>query len=1112
MADRSVVVRLRAEIGGYQAAMAQAAAATTRVGTAATRAAAETAAAERNTTSAAGRMVQSATRNQQAWQQAGTSLTLFGAITLGALGLSAKAAMDWETAWTGVLKTVDGSPAQIAKLETELRGLAKALPVSHEEIAAVAEAAGQLGIKTKDVAGFTKVMLDLGNTTNLTSDEAATSIAQLMNVMQTAPEDVDNLGAALVDLGNNGASTERQIVQMAQRIAGAGAIIGLTEAEVLGIANAVASVGIEVEAGGSAISRILVDMSKAVSTGSSELDGFAKAAGMSSAEFVRAFEEDPASAFASFTEGLGAIDAAGGDVFTILDELGQSDIRVSRALLTMAKSGSLLRDSIELGTQAWEANTALVEEAGKRYATTESQIKSAKGSIVDAAITFGQTFLPMIAGAANAVGDFANAFGQIPGPIQAVIGGLALVTGAVTLLGGGFLLLAPRIVATRAAFRILAADLTGVAAAAGFARAGLSIMLPFGAAVAAFGGLAAMAFEDMKGGEVVPALKEIRTAIKGVTTEAESLGDVGGQFNNFGKILGMNVSDVKSVGDAFDQMLKPSTTDKVARFFDSFVPGEGYMQAVEQRVSSLDDALTAMIDDGDIESVNEFQAALMDSGYTAEQINELLPKTAEALFTVESAATDTGDAMVVMADGTTQSAEAFEEWRKKVTDASMTFIDPVGAYDAVIAANTAFAQSTADATEDAEDSWEDFYDGQTVNIADYLVELQKQVDAQAAYNTNLLALKTKVSSEYFSFLEGLGREGAPLVAALNASTVEQLDMADDLYIQGQNGGQALADGLNEADLTSAAQASTDKLVADIAAKGSALPPWNLTADAAPAQGTGTVLAASLDTMGATRPAWGLFADPVPARGTGTVLAAELDTMGATRPAWLIDANGQPAVDTSTILAQGLNTRGDNLSAWGLKANVQPALTTAESAVTTINSKGASIKVDADTSAADARIRAAKSLWAMAFSVPVSASTTSPQQTRAGGGEIYGPGTPTSDNILGIDELTGTPTAWVSPKEFVVNARAYQKHRALVQAINDDRVPALAAGGAPRGATVQPVHSYGGPTVTVTAPSMEGMAITGSLQVGENGLLNLIDGRIVTTGQARSAGVRAGGRR
>ena len=74
--------------------------------------------------------------------------------SVGALGLAAKAAMDWESSWAGVQKTVDGSPQQMAALEAGLRGLARELPATHTEIAAVAEAAGQLGIETPNVLGL----------------------------------------------------------------------------------------------------------------------------------------------------------------------------------------------------------------------------------------------------------------------------------------------------------------------------------------------------------------------------------------------------------------------------------------------------------------------------------------------------------------------------------------------------------------------------------------------------------------------------------------------------------------------------------------------------------------------------------------------------------------------------------------------------------------------------------------------------------------------------------------------------------------------------------------------------------------------------------------------
>lgn len=62
-----------------------------------------------------------------------------------------------------------------------------------------------------------------------------------------------------------------------------------------------------------------------------------------------------------------------------------------------------------------------------------------------------------------------------------------------------------------------------------------------------------------------------------------------------------------------------------------------------------------------------------------------------------------------------------------------------------------------------------------------------------------------------------------------------------------------------------------------------------------------------------------------------------------------------------------------------------------------------------------------------------------------GGIVRGPGTPTSDSVLGIDRF-GVPTARVSRDEYVVNARSTSKHRSLLEAINSDNLPAFARGG------------------------------------------------------------------
>lgn len=454
MADRQTKVTISAQVSEYNKAIQSAAKATREFGSEA----------------------EKLSRQRDAYNQLGRGAIIAGTAITAATVLAVKAAVDWESAWAGVTKTVDGSAQEMGVLEDQLRGLATTLPATHQEIAAVAEAAGQLGVQRENVAAFTRTMIDLAETTNLTADEAATSIAQFMNIMQSAPEDVDNLGAALVALGNDGASTERDIVQMAQNIAGAGKIVGLTEAQVLGLANALASVGIDAEAGGSSISRVMTDIAMAVSQGGDELEQFAKVAGMSSVEFQKSFKEDPADAIATFIEGLARIDAQGGDVFKTLSDLGQTDIRVSKALLGMANSGDLLRKSLELGSSAWKDNIALVEEARKRYETTEAQLQIAGNAIYDAAINLGEVFLPAVTAGAQAVADLADAFGGLPDPIQGLIGIFGGVAGALALTGGAALLAVPKIAEFRAAMQTLNLSMGSTAViggAVGLALAGV---------------------------------------------------------------------------------------------------------------------------------------------------------------------------------------------------------------------------------------------------------------------------------------------------------------------------------------------------------------------------------------------------------------------------------------------------------------------------------------------------------------------------------------------------------------------------------------------------------------------------------------------------------------
>ncbi len=365
---------------------------------------------------------------------------------VGAFGASAKAAIDWESAFTGVMKTVDETAnTTYDDLKKSINEIAKTTASSQNEIAATMEIAGQLGVSADDITEFTKVMVMLGDTTNLSSEEAASSIARFANVTGMSLKDVDKLGSAVVDLGNNYATTEADIMSMAQRLSGAGAQIGLSQGEILGFATALSSVGIEAEMGGSAFSKAMIKMQVAAETGydqvidlqnktgmslrelqllssnnskdfkaladslgltkeemnatikaGANLQDFAEVANMETKEFVELYRNDAPAALQAFIQGLGDTEGHGESTIAMLQEMGFTEVRLRDTLTRLANSGDLVTDAVARGNQAWGENSAMTAEAEKRYATMAAKISQLKARITEVAVEIGEMLMPYL--------------------------------------------------------------------------------------------------------------------------------------------------------------------------------------------------------------------------------------------------------------------------------------------------------------------------------------------------------------------------------------------------------------------------------------------------------------------------------------------------------------------------------------------------------------------------------------------------------------------------------------------------------------------------------------------------------------------------------------------
>ncbi len=319
-----------------------------------------------------------------------TGAAVASAAVAAATAASIHVGSEFESAFAGVKKTVEATEEEYAQLRQSILDMTKEIPSSATEIAGVMEIAGQLGIATDSLSDFTEVMINLGVSTNMAAEEASTSLAKFANIMtmdnygEDGISNYERLGSTIVDLGNNFATTEADIVSIGEALAASGKLAGMSEADIMGISAAMSSVGLTAEAGASSMSRLIMQMQQAVAEGSSDLAKYAEVAGMTGEQFQKSFRDDAAGTVVTFIEGL---NAAGEDSYGILEDLELSTIRTRKAFLSLAGADELMANAVDMANEAWDENTALAIEAGKRYETAESKVQLMKNALSELGIT-----------------------------------------------------------------------------------------------------------------------------------------------------------------------------------------------------------------------------------------------------------------------------------------------------------------------------------------------------------------------------------------------------------------------------------------------------------------------------------------------------------------------------------------------------------------------------------------------------------------------------------------------------------------------------------------------------------------------------------------------------
>ena len=364
-----------------------------------------------------------------------------GAVGLLAVGKTVQSAAELESAMVGVRKTTGMTSKELMGLTNTFLSMSTRIPVSSTELAGIAEIAGQLGIRgSKGLERFTEVTAKMTRITDLSAQDAATAFARIGIVaiknFNPASDQTERLGSVLNELSNTSTASAGTLVDLIQRMGGAGKTFGLTVDQMAGIGATLTDMGVSAEVGGTAVSKFMTDAM-------TKTDKFAKVAGMSTADFKKSLDTNAIGTLKTLLTNLSKMDKF--KRIETLQELGAQGSRAVDTLLKLSSGMGKLNKHLKTSNTAWIENTSMEKEFQIGTKSLNAQIKQFT-NILDAIVKqLGYALLPVFTAVTQALQGFAMVFFNIPTPIKEfvmsllAIGSAALVLlGIILILKGGF--------------------------------------------------------------------------------------------------------------------------------------------------------------------------------------------------------------------------------------------------------------------------------------------------------------------------------------------------------------------------------------------------------------------------------------------------------------------------------------------------------------------------------------------------------------------------------------------------------------------------------------------------------------------------------------------------
>lgn len=381
----------------------------------------------------------------------GRSMTIGVTLPLLAAGAAGvKFFGDFEQGLAGIEKTTGITGPALEKLGKTFDQLSTEIPVSTAEMLELAKAGGQLGIKgAKNIEKFTITMAKLSRASDVAGEAGAKSIARILKVTGTGIDKVDRFSAALVDLGNNAAAGEQEILEVANRVAGQIGRFDVASDKVLGIATALKSLGKNAESAGSVIGRSFDAIDQSIKKGGIQIQVLSKLTGIATKDLKQQFSVDATKVFEKFVGGLSKVGKGGGNMIKIMGALGLSGVRVNDILGTLAKRPEVLTENLKRASKAFSENTALQKEFEIQTRTLNSSFIKISNTFKSLLTLIGAELAPVVEFFGKIITKILNILRENPAlrTFVIILGTIAAVMGPVLIAVGTFLVLLPLLTA-----------------------------------------------------------------------------------------------------------------------------------------------------------------------------------------------------------------------------------------------------------------------------------------------------------------------------------------------------------------------------------------------------------------------------------------------------------------------------------------------------------------------------------------------------------------------------------------------------------------------------------------------------------------------------------------